>query len=67
MVFRPPPRETIELLHSVLHKLEDEPETDAGDLAYLRQAILDRIAELESAQKDESGGAGGPASDRRAA
>ena len=54
MVFRPPPREMIELLRSILQKLEDATETEAGDLAYLRRAILERITELEESARDDT-------------
>lgn len=54
MVFRSTPRETIELLRSILQKLEQEIPAESGDLAYLRRIILDRIAELEAARRFES-------------
>ena len=66
MVFRPPPREMIELLRSILHKL-DATETESGDLAYLTQAIQQRITELEAAQKIESSVAEIPSTHREAA
>ena len=67
MVFRPPPREMIELLRSILLKLEDATETESSDLGYLRQAMQQRITELEAAEKIESSGAEIPATHREAA
>lgn len=53
MVFRPPARETIHLLRALLQELE-KTETESIDLIYLRRIMLERIEELEAAQKLES-------------
>lgn len=54
MVFRPPARETAELLRAILQKFEETPDNEFGDLAYLRRQMLERIAELEAIQQAES-------------
>ena len=56
----------IELLRSILQKL-DATETESSDLAYLRRAILERITELEAAQKVESARAASPETHHKAA
>lgn len=66
MVFRPPPRETIDLLNSILQKL-DASETESSDLDYLRRSIRERITELESSQKVESARAESPETHHKAA
>jgi hypothetical protein len=44
MVFQRPARETIESLRAILQNLEDTPDNESGDLAYLRRLMLERIA-----------------------
>jgi hypothetical protein len=67
MVFRPPARETIRLLGSILQKLEEATDSESRDLAYLRSVMLQRIAELEATEKVESSKAETPATHRNAA
>lgn len=67
MVFRPPARETAELLRSILKKLEETPDNEFGDLAYLRRLMLERIAELEAVQQAGSSETETPATRRNAA
>jgi hypothetical protein len=67
MVFRPPARENIRLLRSILQKLEETPDNEFGDLAYMRRLILKRIAELEAHQTIESSMTKAPATHRFAA
>jgi hypothetical protein len=67
MVFRPPARETVELLRAILQKFGDTPDNESGDLAYLRRLMLERIAELEAVQKVDSSETGTRATHRKAA
>ena len=67
MVFRPPARETSELLRAILQNLEDTPDIESGDLAYLRRLMLERIAELEAVQRVESSETETRATHRKAA
>jgi hypothetical protein len=67
MVFRPPARETIESLRSILQNLEETTDPESADLAYLRCVMLERIDELEAAQKVESSAREIPSTDREAA
>jgi hypothetical protein len=54
MVFRPLPGEAIELLRAILLNVEEATDTESSDLVYLRRLILERITELEAAQRGES-------------
>jgi len=67
MAFRSPAPETVEMLRSILQKFEEVADNESGDLAYLRRVMLERIAELEAAQKVESSKAETPNTDREAA
>lgn len=67
MAFRPPARETIESLRSILQKLEETIDPESSDLAYLKRVMMERIAELEAAQKVESSATETLSVDREAA
>ena len=67
MLFRPPARETIQSLRSILQNLEETTDPESIDLAYLRRLMMERIAELEAAQRFESSATETPSTDREAA